>query len=134
MTRYVFDTNVMIALTKGRHQQLEERIRIQEADAIAISSIVAFELYFGAFNSVRRSENLAVLGSLRFPILPFDANDAFHAGEIRAALKSKGTPIGPFDVLIAGQALARNLTLVTNNVREFRRVQGLAVEDWLDGA
>jgi tRNA(fMet)-specific endonuclease VapC len=130
--RYVFDTNVMIALMKGRRRLLEARIQIQEADAIAISSIVAFELYFGAFNSVRQSENLAVLGSLRFPILPFDANDAFHAGHIRASLKSKGTPIGPFDSLIAGQALARNLTLVTNNVREFRRVPGLRIEDWLD--
>lgn len=65
-----------------------------------------------------------------FPILDFDQNDAFVAGEIRAALAAKGTPIGPYDVLIAGQAKARGLTLVTNNVGEFNRVENLQVEDW----
>lgn len=65
-----------------------------------------------------------------FSILDFDQNDAFVAGEIRAALAAKGTPIGPYDVLIAGQAKARGLTLVTNNVGEFNRVENLHVEDW----
>jgi tRNA(fMet)-specific endonuclease VapC len=132
VSRYILDTNVMIALLTGRHLRLEERIRAEEADAVAISSIVAFELYYGAFNSERQSENLVALDRLRFSILPFEASDAFYAGELRASLRAKGTPIGPFDVLIAGQALARNLTLVTSNVREFRRVPRLAVEDWLD--
>jgi tRNA(fMet)-specific endonuclease VapC len=63
-------------------------------------------------------------------VLEFDEEDARHAGEIRAQLASKGTPIGPFDVLIAGQARARELTLVTHNTSEFRRVPGLKVEDW----
>jgi tRNA(fMet)-specific endonuclease VapC len=131
--RYLLDTNIVIALLKSRHLQLEERIRTQEAGAIATSSIVAFELYFGAFNSTRQAENLAVVGNHRFPVLPFDENDAFRAGEVRASLKSRGTPIGPFDTLLAGQALTRGLVLVTNNVREFRRVPGLMIEDWLDG-
>ncbi len=67
---------------------------------------------------------------MRLEIIPFDANDARHAGEIRATLAQAGTPIGPFDLLIAGQARARNLTLITNNVGEFTRVDGLRVGDW----
>jgi tRNA(fMet)-specific endonuclease VapC len=67
---------------------------------------------------------------LRFPVVEFDHDDARHAGEIRAQLASKGTPIGPYDVLIAGQARARKLTLVTHNSAEFVRVPGLKVEDW----
>ena len=67
---------------------------------------------------------------MRFEILPFDAEDARHAGEVRAALERAGTPIGGYDVLIAGQALARDLILVTHNMREFERVAGLRIEDW----
>jgi len=74
--------------------------------------------------------NVARVDALQFPVLEFDQEDARQAGEIRAHLASKGTPIGPFDVLIAGQAKARNLTLVTHNTSEFRRVEGLRVEDW----
>ncbi len=111
-----------------------ERIRSHPPDTIALSSIVAFELYYGAFNSApSASEHRPRSKPLRFQVLPFDAEDARRSGEVRAALRTAGTPIGPYDILIAGQALARNLTLVTNNVREFRRVPGLAVEDWLDG-
>jgi tRNA(fMet)-specific endonuclease VapC len=68
--------------------------------------------------------------SLRFTVLEADQDDARHAGEIRAQLASRGTPTGPYDVLIAGQARARKLTLVTHNTTEFTRVQGLKVEDW----
>lgn len=123
----------MIALLTGRHFPLEEKIRAQKADAIGVSSIVAFELYYGAFASERLDRNLAAIDGTRFSVVPFDQSDARRAGAIRAELKAQGTPIGPFDVLIAGQALARNLTLVTNNVREFRRVPNLKVEDWLSG-
>ena len=132
MIRYLLDTNVMIALLTGRHYPLEEKIRTQEADTIAISSIVVFELYFGAFGSTRLDRNLAAIDNTRFASVPFDAEDARRAGAVRADLKARGTPIGPYDVLIAGQALARNLTLVTSNVGEFRRVPNLKVEDWLD--
>jgi tRNA(fMet)-specific endonuclease VapC len=130
--RYLLDTNVMISLVTERHFPLEEKIRAHGPDTIAISAIVAFELYFGAFDSARRDHNLATIDGARFPVVAFDQSDARHAGAIRADLKGRGTPIGPFDVLIAGQALARNLTLVTKNVREFRRVPDLSVEDWLD--
>jgi tRNA(fMet)-specific endonuclease VapC len=74
--------------------------------------------------------NLDRINALEFEIVPFDDEDARCAGQIRAALATAGTPIGPYDVLIAGQALARDLTLVTHNTREFARVDGLHLEDW----
>ena len=73
---------------------------------------------------------MARVDALQFVVLEFDQDDARHAGEVRAHLASKGTPIGPYDVLIAGQARARKLTLVTHNTTEFQRVPGLKVEDW----
>jgi tRNA(fMet)-specific endonuclease VapC len=85
---------------------------------------------FGAFNSQRVEANLEKLERLAFPFLPFDEADARAAGEVRAALKRLGTPIGTLDVLIAGQARARDLIVVTANCREFERVEGLAIEDW----
>ncbi len=86
--------------------------------------------YYGAFKSQRADKNVARVSALQFPVLEFDHDDARQAGEIRAHLASKGTPIGPYDVLIAGQAKARKLTLVTHNTTEFTRVPGLKVEDW----
>ena len=85
-----------------------------------IPAIVVHELYFGAYKGQRTAENLARVGGLQFEVLEFDGEDA------RAA----GTPIGPYDVLIAGQALARALTLVTHNTGEFKRVPRLQIEDW----
>jgi tRNA(fMet)-specific endonuclease VapC len=128
--RFALDTNIVIALLKTRASPLAERIRSRSVEEIAVSSIVMFELYFGAFNSARTAENVSKLAAARFQVLPFEQEDAKHAGEIRAVLRQKGTPIGAFDLLIAGQARARGLTLVTANVREFHRVPGLQVEDW----
>jgi tRNA(fMet)-specific endonuclease VapC len=128
--RFALDTNIVIALLKTRASPLAERIRSRSVEEIAVSSIVMFELYFGAFNSARTAENVSKLAAVRFQVLPFEQEDAKHAGEIRAVLRQKGTPIGAFDLLIAGQARARGLTLVTANVREFHRVPGLQVEDW----
>lgn len=88
------------------------------------------ELHFGAWNSKRVEENLARLASLRFEVLDLSFRDAIAAARIRADLKRKGEPIGPYDLLIAGQAVARSLTLITRNTREFSRVDGLQFEDW----
>ena len=93
-------------------------------------SIVAHELYFGAHKSRHAADNLRRVEALQFEILEFDPEDARRAGEVRAQLALAGTPIGPYDVLIAGQALARSLTLVTHKMREFQRVSGLSVENW----
>ncbi len=131
MIRYALDTNIVVALLKTRASPLAERVWSHSIDEIAVSSIVMFELYFGAFNSARPAENVSKLAASKFQVLPFEHEDARHAGEIRALLRQNGTPIGAFDLLIAGQARARNVTLVTNNVREFSRVPGLQVENWL---
>jgi tRNA(fMet)-specific endonuclease VapC len=129
---HVLDSNAAIALLKRSSAKLAGRLLAQAAGAVAVPTIVAHELYWGAFRSRRVAYNLENLRALaaELPFLDFDANDAFVAGEIRAALASQGSPIGPYDVLIAGQARARGLTVVTNNVREFGRVPGLKVEDW----
>ena len=126
--RYLPDTNVMIALMFGR-EPIYSRFRHMPVGEFGLSSVVQFELFFGAMNRDRREKSLAALEKLRFETVPFEEHDAFRAGEIRAALKALGTPIGPYDVLIAGQALARDLTLVSRNIREFSRVDGLRVEN-----
>lgn len=129
--RYVLDSNVMIELLNAPGGPLATRVRQQRPADIGLSSIVAFELYYGAHNSQRRVENLARLDHLRLEVLPFDLEDARHAGEIRMVLKAAGTPIGAYDVLIAGQARARGLTLISHNLREFQRVPYLLVESWM---
>jgi tRNA(fMet)-specific endonuclease VapC len=126
---YLLDTSAVIALLR-RHPRLEARLRQEQPADVAISSIVAHELYYGAFRARRQQENLAIVDALAFPVLDFDAVDARSAGEVRAALAAEGTPIGPYDVLIAGQALSRGVVLVTHNTGEFERVAGLRMEDW----
>lgn len=131
MTRYTLDTNIVIALIEQRHRPLMLRLRALPGDEAGVSTIVNFELFYGAFNSQRVASGLDRLARLALPSLPFDDDDAFVAGEIRARLKQAGTPIGPYDTLIAGQALARDLTVITANVGEFARVPGLKLENWL---
>lgn len=126
---YLPDSNALIGVMVRRHPRLERRFRIHRSEML-LSSIVLHELYFGAYKSSRREENLENLLLLRLPVIDFDSSDARVAAEVRAQLKRKGTPIGPHDVLIAGQALARGLTVASANLREFRRVEGLSVEDW----
>ena len=126
---YLLDTNAVIAVIKGDTSLLALLKRHKPQD-FALSAIVVHELYYGAEKSERRVENSARIEALQFPVLDFDREDARHAGEIRATLAISGTPIGPYDVLIGGQARARALTLITRNVREFERIKGLAIETW----
>ena len=128
--KYLLDTNAVTAFLYNRRSPVLRHVRRHEKDAIGISSIVFHELYFGVFLSRQKDRNLAIIESISFEIVEFGPRDARHAAEIRAYLTAKGTPIGPYDLLIAGQARARALTLVTHNVREFRRVPGLHVVDW----
>jgi tRNA(fMet)-specific endonuclease VapC len=132
--RYLLDTNAIISLLNEHDGLVHRRLRTLRPSDVGMSSIVAHELYFGAYKSQRRDQNLATVDSLRFEIVPFDREDARHAGEIRAALSAQGLPIGGYDVLIAGQARARDLTLVTRNVGEFERVEGLRIENWVEPA
>lgn len=128
--RFVLDTNAVIAVLNDPAGAVARRLRRYKPADIAVSSVVMHELWFGAYKSQRVEHNLGVVEGLRFEILPFDQDDARHAGEVRAVLARQGTPIGAYDVLIAGQARARRLTLVSRNLREFARVSGLKTVDW----
>ncbi|MGX7705264.1 PIN domain-containing protein [Methylobacterium sp. Gmos1] len=127
--KFLLDTNAVSALLRN-HIGIWSRLHRMQPTDIAISAIVAHELFYGAHRGRRTEQTLTQIDELPFAILPFDAADAHRAGEIRAALSLAGTPIGPYDVLIAGQASQRGLVLVTRNLREFRRVPRLTVEDW----
>jgi tRNA(fMet)-specific endonuclease VapC len=130
MTRYLLDTNAVIALLNDAGSPVARRAKQHHPSEVAVSSIVAHELFYGAFKSRRTAHNVALVDALPLEILPFDREDARQAGEIRAQLAAAGQPVGPYDVLIAGQALARQLVLVTHNTGEFSRIAGLVVEDW----
>lgn len=129
---YLFDTNAVISLLGKKSDLLLKKVFECTEGEIGLPSIVCHELYFGAYKSQRVSFNLETLRLLfqDFGILSFEPEDARVAGEIRGALATNGKPIGPYDVLIAGQAKARDLTLITNNMREFKRVSDLRLEDW----
>ena len=132
--RYLLDANAIIALLNDTTSPIARRVRRHPPRDFGVSAVVIHELYYGAFKSQRVEQNVARVDALQFPGLEFDEDDARQAGQIRAHLASKGTPIGPYDVLIAGQAMARELTLVTHNTSEFQRVPGLKVEDWKGSA
>jgi len=129
---YLLDTNSVIAVIARADRRVMQRLAEKRAESV-LSAIVLHELQFGAFNSNRVEANLAAVADIGLPVLPFDADDAFAAAEIRARLRRAGSPIGPYDVLIAGQALARDLIVVTANLHEFARVDGLKVENWVIG-
>ena len=132
---YVLDTNAVIALLKNNPPSVRERLRraVSQGASIAVSSVVLYELWYGVARSGRRRENaerLRIFLSGDVDISPLGEEDARYAGELRATLETAGTPIDPYDVLIAGQALRSGATLVTANVSEFARVPGLAWQDW----
>jgi len=132
---YLLDTNVCIALINGTSPQVRARSAqaVRRGEALVTSSIVAHELWYGVAKSARVAQNanrLTAFLDRAVAVLDYSVNDAQAAGEIRAALEGEGQRIGEYDTLIAGQAFARNLILVTANTREFDRVKRLIVEDW----
>ena len=129
----MLDTNIIIYIMKNRPKQVKKQFK-QHKGQICISSVTLGELVFGAEHSQQVERNLADIESMitRLEVLPFDNKAAYHFGQIRAALYSIGQPIGPYDMMIAGQARAVALILVTNNVKEFERVPGLQIENWMD--
>ncbi len=130
---WLLDTNALIALVTRRSDALLRRVEAAEPGTLTTSSVVAHELYFGAYRSQKIEFNVETLRLLfaDLVVLEFEREDARTAGEIRATLMRQGTPIGTYDVLIAGQAKARGLILVTSNLSEFQRVDGLEIEDWM---
>lgn len=127
--KFLLDANAVIALLKG-HDTFLGHLRQHRPQDFGVPAIVAHELFYGAYRSHHVTMNLARLDSLQFEIVDFTSEDARQAGQIRAKLNAAEKPIGPYDVLIAGQALARNFILITHNTSEFLRIQGLQVEDW----
>lgn len=127
---YLLDTNAVIALLRDADTPIGRRVRMCQPADVFVSSIVLHELFYGAFRSARTERNVALVDGLRFGALEFSREDARDAGDVRASLAAKGTPIGPYDVLIAGQARARGLVLITRNTDEFAKVPGLLMEDW----
>jgi tRNA(fMet)-specific endonuclease VapC len=131
MLRYLLDTNTCIMVMKEQ-SAVTKAFRARSLDTMAVSSITTYELWTGvekALNREREEPRVTVLLSA-LSKLEFDEAAAREAAKVRAVLESKGKSIGPYDTLLAGQALALGLTLVTHNGKEFRRVPGLKVEDW----
>ena len=135
MTTYLLDTNACIALINGTEINVRRRFKraVARESVILLSSIVAFELWYGVAKSQRKDSNTQRLetflgGPLDWAL--FDEDDARAAGTVRAELETVGRPVGAYDVLLAGQARRRGATLVTSNTKEFARVQGLKWENW----
>jgi tRNA(fMet)-specific endonuclease VapC len=135
---YLLDTNACIALINSRESPV--RARLQKAIAadakVLVSSVVAFELWYGVAKSARPEANARLVETFfagPVSLLAFEPEDAKVAGRVRASLEAVGKPIGAYDLLIAGQALRHQLTLITANGREFSRVKGLEWEDWAKG-
>ena len=135
MTTYLLDTNACIALINGTEINVRRRFKraVARESVILLSSIVAFELWYGVAKSQRKDSNTQRLetflgGPLEWAL--FDEDDARAAGTVRAELETVGRPVGAYDVLLAGQARRRGATVVTSNTKEFARVQFLKWEDW----
>ncbi|WP_165184337.1 type II toxin-antitoxin system tRNA(fMet)-specific endonuclease VapC [Caulobacter soli] len=132
MLRYMLDTNLCIRVLRDRPAGVRHRFNT-DADGLCISTIVLTELLHGAAKSARPDHNRNEVErfAARLEVLPFDTPAAGHAADIRAALERAGRKIGGYDLLIAGHARSRGLIVVTGNLAEFRRVDGLRAEDWL---
>jgi tRNA(fMet)-specific endonuclease VapC len=131
--RYMLDTNICIYLRRNRPPEVTIRFRQMQHGDTVISAITYGELYYGAERSQQRTHALESLGRLAslLPVIPLPEEAATAYGEIRAALEARGEMIGGNDLWIAAHAKSARLTLVTNNEREFRRVPGLKVQNWI---
>jgi tRNA(fMet)-specific endonuclease VapC len=130
--KYLLDTNICIYIINQKPSIVVERIRSKRPEEIAISAITLAELEYGISNSEYADRNRVALLQFLFPfmLLDFDQMAAQEYGKIRANLESRGEPIGAMDMLIAAQAIASDLILVTNNENEFKKVKGLRIENW----
>ena len=130
---YLLDTNICIYYLKNSFPSLTKKFLDTDPRKLLISSVTVFELYYGAEKSrwgEKTRQSLAMFLA-PFTILPFGSEDAIVAGKIRSLLEQTGTPIGAYDIQIAAQGLTRNLTVLTHNIVEFKRVPGLQLEDWV---
>lgn len=129
----MLDTDTVIYTIKHRPSKMREIFK-SHSGLMSISSVTMGELIYGAEKSEQPERNLADIEGLnaRLEVLPFDQMAATHFGQLRAELAKIGKPIGPYDQMIAGHARSLGLIIVTNNVREFERVPGLRLENWID--
>jgi tRNA(fMet)-specific endonuclease VapC len=132
MLKYMLDTDTVIYTVKNRPQRVR-KVFEQHSSQMGISTVTSRELIYGAEKSSQAERNLADIAEMaaRLEVLPFDTAAAAHFGQIRAELAKTGRPIGPYDQMIAGHARSLGLILVTNNVREFKRIPGLRIKNWI---
>lgn len=130
---YMLDTNICIFVIKKRPEKVLSHLQAHRPSEICISSITYAELCHGVEKNQAKDRNRLALTLFlsSISILPFDEAASLEYGRVRARLEQRGTPIGPLDSLIAAHARSLHMTLVTNNTREFRRVEGLSIEDWV---
>jgi tRNA(fMet)-specific endonuclease VapC len=130
----MLDTNICIYIIKNRPQSVKERFRTYHIGELCISTITVSELMYGAYKSQHIEKNLKAIEAflLPFEIVDYDYPASVMYGKIRATLEKKGQVIGGMDMQIAGHALALDMTLVTNNTKEFQRVEGLVLENWVE--
>jgi tRNA(fMet)-specific endonuclease VapC len=130
--KYLLDSNICIYIMKRQPPEVIARAKSHAVGELGVSSISVAELAFGVAKSTSQRNELGLKSFLEpLDIAPFDTAAAWHYGELRAWLEHKGTPIGPLDTQIAAHALALDCVLVTNNEREFKRVPGLKIENWI---
>ncbi|MBK8970356.1 MAG: tRNA(fMet)-specific endonuclease VapC [Hahellaceae bacterium] len=131
MLKYMLDTNIVIYTIKNKPQVVREAFKAHYGQ-ICISTVTLMELIYGAERSANPERNIADVEGLaaRLEVMDYDESAAIHTGQIRAELAGKGTPIGPYDQMIAGHARSQGLIVVTNNEKEFKRVSGLRLENW----
>jgi len=134
MLKYMLDTNIVIYTIKRRPSEVREVFKRNDG-RMCISTITLGGLIYGAERSAQPERNMEVIEGMaaRLEVLPFDIEGAMHFGQLRAELAAERRPIGPYDMMIAGHARAHGLILVTNNTREFERVPGLRLENWVAG-
>ncbi|MGY2170256.1 type II toxin-antitoxin system tRNA(fMet)-specific endonuclease VapC [Pseudomonas gingeri] len=132
MLKFMLDTHMCIFTIKNKPQHVREAFKAHHGQ-LCISTVTLMELIYGAEKSSNPGRNLADVEGFaaRLDVLKYDQDAAVHTGQLRAELAKVGTPIGPYDHMIAGHARSQGLILVTNNLREFDRVPGLRVEDWV---
>ena len=130
--KYILDTNICIYIIKKKPEDVIKHFLKMKPDSIAISNITVSELYYGVAKSSRPNENTVALEQFLFPLIEIDFNkiDSIAYGTIRSQLEKEGKLIGAMDLLIASQAISRNLILVTNNEKEFNRIKNLQIENW----
>jgi len=132
MLKYMLDTNIVIYTIKNKPQVVREAF-IKHHGQMCINTVTLMELVYGAEKSANPERNLREIEGFaaRLDVLPYDSSAAFHSGQIRSELAKIGKPIGPYDQMIAGHARSQGLMLVTNNEKEFERVHGLRLENWV---